>query len=243
MTWRQNPPSRPIAFKTSSFLTFFSCIWTVICHFTDSHISQWLPTRGDYRRDKENEAEVGINFTHLQIRSESSITALQWAALVLLPNPFSPPPYVNFTTVSGGGCFSQSGSVNGVHVYLAINVPSIPFPRSHVFVFSCLPHWPYLFCLCLRPLSLLPGSFGLPGSFAIQGFITLVMITPGCLASCPHASLCPIIESISTVGLDKEALGLKLLQSVTKGYWPIQMWCCYSMVVNQKHETWMLCLL
>lgn len=135
MTWRQNPPSRPIAFKTSSFLTFFSCIWTVICHFTDSHISQWLPTRGDYRRDKENEAEVGINFTHLQIRSESSITALQWAALVLLANPFSPPPYVNFTTVSGGGCFSQSGSVNGVHVYLAINVPSIPFPRSHVFVF------------------------------------------------------------------------------------------------------------
>lgn len=69
----------------------------------------------------------------------------------------------------------------------------------------------------------LPGSCGLPGSFAIQGFITLVMIAPGCSASCPHASLCPIIKFIPTVGLEKEALGLKLLHSVTKGYWPIQM--------------------
>lgn len=33
----------------------------------------------------------------------------------------------------------------------------------------------------------------------------------GCSAPCPHARLCPIIESISTVGLEKEALGLKLL--------------------------------
>lgn len=170
----------------------------------------------------ENEAKVGIDFTHLPIRSESSITALQWAALVLLANPSSPPPYVNFTTVSGGGCFSQSGSVNGVHVYLAISVPSAPFPRSHVFVFFLSPSLtlPLLPLVC--GLSLSPGSFGLPGSFAIQGFITLVMITPGCSASCSHASLCPIIEFISTVGLEKEALGLKLLHSVTKGYWPIQ---------------------
>lgn len=93
-------------------------------------------------------------------------------------------------------------------------------------------------CLRLFPVSLIdltssasvcglsPSCLGhlvLPGSFAIQGFITLVMITPGCSASCPHASLCPIIESISTVGLEKQALGLKLLHSVTKGYWPVQM--------------------
>lgn len=143
----------------------------------------------------ENEAKVGINFTHLPIRSESSITALQWAALVLLANPL-PPPYVNFTTVSGGGCFSQSGSVNGVHVYLAINVLQLRFLvlMSSSFPVSLIDLT--FSASCLRPLSLSPGSFGLPGSFAIQGFITLVMITPGCSASCPHASLCPIIESI-----------------------------------------------
>lgn len=55
-------------------------------------------------------------------------------------NPFIASPYVNFTTVSDGGCFSQSESVNGVHVYLAVSVSSTPFPRSHVLVFSCLPH-------------------------------------------------------------------------------------------------------
>lgn len=129
-------------------------------------------------------------------------------------------PYVNFTTVSGGGCFSQSGPVNRVHVCYQCTFNSVSS-------YSCLR-------LFLSPSLTLPptasvcglsrlGHFGLPGSFAIQGFITLVMITPGCSASCPHASLCPIIDSISTVGLEKEALGLKLLHSVTKGYWPMSM--------------------
>lgn len=49
------------------------------------------------------------------------------------------------------------------------------------------------------------------------------MIMPGCSASCPHASLCPIIDSIPNVGPEKGALGLKLLCSVTKGCWPVQM--------------------
>lgn len=56
--------------------------------------------------------------------------------MVLLANPFSPLPYVNFTTVSGGGS-SHSRPVNGVHAYLAFSVPSTPvssFLCLHLFL-------------------------------------------------------------------------------------------------------------
>lgn len=49
--------------------------------------------------------------------------------------------------------------------------------------------------------------------------------------------VCPIIESIPTVGLTKEALGLKLLHTVTKGYWPIQMLCYTRLTIEHLAVT------
>ena len=134
------------------------------------------------------------------IRSESSITALQWAALVLLaknPSRLPPSPHVNFTTVSGGGCFSQNGPVNGVDVSLAVNVPPTTFSRPPVFVsFPPPPVSPIDLTSSASMCGLSPPRLGhlvRLGHFVIQGFIiTLgVMVTPGCssiLSSCQSMS-------------------------------------------------------
>lgn len=121
--------------------------------------------------------------------------------------PSRPLPYVNFTTVSGGGCFPTESICERGSMSLLLSVyksPNSRFPRSHVLVSSCLPHWLNLlacFAASPRPLFRL-GHFGLPGSFFFsplpsspllpsQGFIILVMTPPGCSASCPHARPCP----------------------------------------------------
>lgn len=95
------------------------------------------------------------------------------------------------------------------------------FLRPHVLVLSPVSLIDLLASVCglssLPPLS--------PGSYAIQGFITLVMMMKR--LDVQHLVLMPVyvpsLNPSQPVGLEKEALGLKLLHSVTKGYWPIQM--------------------
>lgn len=111
-----------------------------------------------------------------------------------------PLPYVNFTTVSGGGCFPTESICERGSMSLLLSVYISPTPVFHVLMSSSPPV--SLIDLTslpvLRPLSPFRlGHFGLPGSFFLppsppsRGFIILVMTPPGCSASCPHARLCP----------------------------------------------------
>lgn len=127
----------------------------------------------------------------------------------------------------------------GAHVYLAISV--YLQLRFHVLMSSSLP----VSLIDLTSLPLFAASLPFFAWVIWSAWVIFFRFR----ASLPrwwyrldvqHLVLMPVyvpsLNPSQLLDLKKGAPGLKLLYSVTKGFWPIQMWCCTWVVMDQWHE-------